>query len=231
MHAFYIPTLLPTIKQLFLSEEESKHACRVMRLTIGDLIELLDGKGGRYEAKIISDHPKKCEVEVVSYTKEVEQPFDIHIAISPTKNMDRIEWFIEKATELGLTKISFIQTERSERKLMKTDRIEKIAIAAMKQSHRTYLPEIEELQSIKDFIKKYPKGGIAHCEEFLAQTVIEISTPTQFPILIGPEGDFTPNEVDLALKSGYLPIALGKTRLRTETAGLFAVTLLKTKFE
>jgi 16S rRNA (uracil1498-N3)-methyltransferase len=231
MHAFYIPTLTFTTKHLHLSEEESKHACRVMRLKMGDFVELLDGKGGRYEAKIISDHPKKCEVEVINYSKEESQSFEIHIAISPTKNADRIEWFLEKAVELGLTKLSLIQTDRGERKQMKTDRLEKIAIAAMKQSHRTYLPEIEELQSFKDFIKKYPKGGIAHCEEFLAQTVIEISTPTQFPILIGPEGDFTPNEVDLALKSEYLPIALGKTRLRTETAGLYAVSLLKSKFE
>jgi 16S rRNA (uracil1498-N3)-methyltransferase len=231
MHAFYIPTLLPTIKQLFLSEEESKHACRVMRLTIGDLIELLDGKGGRYEAKIISDHPKKCEVEVVGYTKEVKQPFDIHIAISPTKNMDRIEWFIEKATELGLTKISFIQTERSERKLMKTDRIEKIAIAAMKQSHRTYLPLIEELKPFKTFVQQYPTGGIAHCEEFSSQNILTVAIATNFPILIGPEGDFTANEVELALKSGYRQINLGKTRLRTETAGIYAVTLLKSKFE
>ena len=231
MHAFYIPSLTPLMQQLFLSEEESKHACRVMRLTIGDKIELLDGKGGRYLAKIISEHPKKCEVEIESYVKEVEQSFEIHIAISPTKNMDRIEWFIEKATELGLTKISFVQTERSERKLLKTDRIEKIAIAAMKQSHRTYLPIIGELQTFKEFITQYPIGGIAHCEEFSSQNISTVASSSNFPILIGPEGDFTPNEVDLALKSGYIPIHLGKTRLRTETAGIYAVTLLKSKFE
>jgi len=231
MHAFYIPTLLPEINHLFLSEEESKHACRVMRLKSGDLAELLDGKGGRYVAKIISDHPKKCEVEVINYKKELPQPFEIHIAISPTKNADRIEWFLEKAIELGLTKLSLIQTERGERKQMKTDRLEKIAIAAMKQSHRTYLPEIEELQSFKDFISKHPKGGIAHCEEFKSQSLSEIAYSIGFPILIGPEGDFTPVEIQIALNSGYKPIALGKTRLRTETAGLYAVTLLKGKFE
>lgn len=231
MHSFYIPSLNPSIKQLFLSEEESKHACRVMRLAMGDTIELLDGKGGRYIAKIIADHPKKCEVTVESFTKEIKQSFEIHIAISPTKNMDRIEWFVEKATELGLTKISFIQTERSERKLLKTDRIEKIVIAAMKQSHRTYLPIIEELKSFKEFLKEYPIGGIAHCEKFSSQNITNVASVSNFPILIGPEGDFTPNEVDLALKSGYIPINLGKTRLRTETAGMYAVTLLKSKFE
>jgi 16S rRNA (uracil1498-N3)-methyltransferase len=231
MHAFYIPTLLPEIKHLFLSEEESKHACRVMRLNTGDLVELLDGKGGRYEAKILSDHPKKCEVEVVKYKKELQQPFDIHIAIAPTKNADRIEWFLEKAVELGLTKLSLIQTDRGERKQMKIDRLEKIAVAAMKQSHRTYLPEIKELQSFKDFIKKYPKGGIAHCEEFQSQSITEMVPPSDFPILIGPEGDFTMSEIQMALNSGYNTIALGKTRLRTETAGLYAVTLLKSKFE
>lgn len=231
MHAFYIPTLSPEINHLFLSEEESKHACRVMRLTIGNLVELLDGKGGRYEAKIVSDHPKKCEVVVINYNKELPQPFDIHIAIAPTKNADRIEWFLEKAIELGLTKLSLIQTDRGERKQMKTDRLEKIAIAAMKQSRRTYLPDIEQLQSFKDFIKKYPKGGIAHCEEFKSQSLTEVVEHINFPILIGPEGDFTQNEIQNALNSGYISLALGKTRLRTETAGLYAVTILKSKFE
>jgi 16S rRNA (uracil1498-N3)-methyltransferase len=231
MHAFYIATLTSQLKSIYLNEEESKHACRVMRLTMGDSVELLDGRGGRYKAKIVSDHPKKCEVEITEYKFEQQHPFEIHLAIAPTKNADRIEWLIEKATELGLTKLSLIQTDRSERKLMKSDRLEKIAIAAMKQSHRTYLPIIEPLQSFKEFITKYPKGGIAHCEEFASQNLLSVADPLNFPVLIGPEGDFSTNEVEMALKSGYVPLTLGKTRLRTETAGLYAVTLLKCKFE
>lgn len=231
MHSFYIPSLSPDSKSLFLNEEESKHACRVMRLENGDNIELLDGRGGKYTAEIIQNHPKRCEVKVIEYLFEESQSFEIHIAIAPTKNADRIEWFLEKAVELGLTKLSLIQTDRSERKAMKVDRLEKIAVAAMKQSHRTYLPQIEELQSFKSFIEKNPKGGIAHCEEFMKENLFELGQKTSFPILIGPEGDFTKSEVELALKSGYVPVALGKTRLRTETAGLYAVTLLKSKFE
>jgi 16S rRNA (uracil1498-N3)-methyltransferase len=231
MHSFYISTLSPENKSVFLSEEESKHACRVIRLENGYKIELLDGRGGKYIAEIIQNHPKRCEVQVVDYQLEEEQPFEIHIAIAPTKNADRIEWFLEKAVELGLTKLSLIQTDRSERKVIKIDRLEKIAVAAMKQSHRTYLPVIEELQSFKSFLEKYPTGGIAHCEEFQKENIHEIGKEVDFPILIGPEGDFTKAEVELAIKTGYVPVSLGKTRLRTETAGLYAVTLLKSKLE
>ena len=231
MHLFYLPTLTSSNKEVTLSEEESKHACRVLRLKVNDTITLLDGVGGTYEAKILDDNPKRCHVSIVAYSKDEEPFFENHIAIAPTKNMDRLEWFVEKATELGVTHISLILCEHSERKVVKLDRIEKIVVSASKQSKRTYFPIVNELVTFTQFLKTYPNGAIAHCEENDKNTLDQVALTQNYPVLIGPEGDFSLKEIEMAKSSGYVFVTLGKTRLRTETAGLYACMALKHKFE
>lgn len=222
MNLFYIPEIKPNTKQITLSEEESKHACRVLRMKVGDKMELLDGRGGTYLAEIVSDHPKHCTVEIQKYTFEEKPKSEIHIAIAPTKNNDRMEWFVEKTTELGITEITFLLCANSERKVLKLDRFEKILIAAMKQSKRKYLPQLNDLVSFKEFIEQNPKGGIAHCEDDQKNELSSVFKSENYPILIGPEGDFNLEEIVLAKQSGYDFLSLGKNRLRTETAGLYA---------
>lgn len=231
MHLFYLPELRPQIKSCILSEEESKHACRVLRLKMGDEIELLDGIGGRYVAEIKDDNPKRCVVDILSVEVSTIPKYEIHIAIAPTKNMDRIEWFVEKATELGATKITFLKCDRSERKAINLERIEKIAMAAMKQSKRTFLPIIEPLVTFSNFVETNNNGVMAHCENDEKESIVSFVKPTNLPVLIGPEGDFTKDEILLAKKYGYKFVTLGETRLRTETAGLYAVMLLKNALE
>jgi 16S rRNA (uracil1498-N3)-methyltransferase len=191
----------------------------------------LDGKGGIYSAEINDDNPKRCRLEILSVSIEPPSDYEIHIAIAPTKNMDRIEWFVEKATELGITRISFVKCDRSERKVLNLERIEKIVVAAMKQSKRTYLPTIEPLVTFSSFIEKHKDGALAHCETDAKEPLVAHLRPVNFPVLIGPEGDFSKEEIFLAKENGYQFITLGKTRLRTETAGLYAVTLLKNALE
>ena len=147
MNLFYIPEITPALSEINLSEEESKHACRVLRLKKGDQLTVLDGKGSSYLAQIIDDHAKHCKIQIITHTQEPKSDKEIHIAIAPTKNMDRIEWFIEKATELGVTEITFLLCSNSERKQIKLERIEKILVAAMKQSKRTFIPKLNELIS------------------------------------------------------------------------------------
>jgi len=221
MAQFYAPNLQITDTSYFLTEEESKHCIRVLRMQVDDSLELINGKGLLFQVIIIEAHPKKCAVKVLSVVQMPAPKKEIHIAIAPTKNMDRMEWFVEKAGEIGLTKLSLIKCHNSERKVCNLERMQKIAIAAMKQSKQYYLPEIEELISFNTFLAKYPKGMIAHCYQ---EEKTEIATATQTgPLLIGPEGDFSKEELALALKSGYLPVSLGENRLRTETAALLGV--------
>ncbi|MFN5984387.1 MAG: RsmE family RNA methyltransferase [Fluviicola sp.] len=222
MRRFYIPDLTTDSIQI-LPEEESKHIVRVLRMKIGDQLLLLNGKGLIVEAEISDEHPKKCQVKVLNSKTLVREDGGVHLAIAPTKNLDRIEWLTEKIVEIGATKLSFIQTENSERVNLKRERIERIAISALKQAKHDFLLEIEDLISFKDFIKKYPTGSIAHCIESEKKSIEEVIVSNR--ILIGPEGDFTQKEVDLALESGYEALNLGTARLRTETAGLVAVTL------
>lgn len=222
MRRFYIPDLTTDSTQL-LPEEESKHIVRVLRMKTGDHLLLLNGKGLIIEAEILDEHPKKCQVKVLNSKTLVREDGGVHLAIAPTKNLDRIEWLTEKIVEIGVTKLSFIQTENSERVNLKRERIERIAISALKQAKHDFLLEIEDLISFKDFIKKYPTGSIAHCIESEKKSIEEVNVSNR--ILIGPEGDFTQKEVDFALESGYEALNLGTARLRTETAGLVAVTL------
>jgi 16S rRNA (uracil1498-N3)-methyltransferase len=223
MHLFYDPTIDILAKTHILNEEESKHACKVMRLVIGNEIAILNGKGVEFIAKIVEAHPKHCKVEIISKTEELKPNYDLHIAIAPTKIIDRIEWFLEKATEIGITEITPLICSNSERKIIKEERLEKILIAAMKQSKRLFLPKLNPLTEISSFIKQHPKGLIAHCYEGDKASISEVFETKNSPILIGPEGDFSMKEVEIALNSGYKTITLGKNRLRTETAGLYAV--------
>lgn len=222
MHLFYDPTLSRTDKLFCLSEDESKHACKVMRLKEGDSILLINGLGDEFTAIITDAHPKKCALEIVSVRSEEKPPYAIHIAIAPTKNSDRLEWFIEKATEIGVTEITLLACDKSERKVQKRERLEKILVSAIKQSKRLFLPQLNEIVSTTQFIETHPNGLIAHCYD---ETKVSIQTAFQTnncPILIGPEGDFSLKEVEAAQKHGYKTIHLGENRLRTETAGLYA---------
>lgn len=222
MRSFYDPNIEINSESHVLSEEESAHACRVLRLKNGDLIEILDGKGNSVECEIQEAHPKKCLVLIKKVNSSQKPTSWIHIAIAPTKNMDRIEWFCEKATEMGIMEITLLQCKNNERKHVKLDRLEKILVSAMKQSKRTYLPLLNDMIGFEKFVAQHPKGLIAHC---YTQEKMELRPELQkemVPILIGPEGDFTENEVALALKSGYKGLNLGINRLRTETAALYA---------
>ena len=204
-----------------------------MRLKEGDAIKILNGKGTEFTAEINLAHAKHCEVTITEEFSEKKPNQEIHIAVAPTKMMERLEWFLEKATEIGVTEISLILCANSERKIVKEERLEKILIAAMKQSKRLFLPKLNSLSPLKTFLEHYPNGLIAHCEEENKETISTIFRQTNCPILIGPEGDFNLDEIKLAKEANYKAISLGKNRLRTETAALFAVTeaqLLLNKF-
>ncbi|MFM7661637.1 MAG: RsmE family RNA methyltransferase, partial [Bacteroidota bacterium] len=217
MHRFYTPELTIDFSHLTLSEQESKHAVQVMRLQNEQKIELFNGQGLSAIATGIDNHPKRCSVRIDQKNEHPEGK-PIHIAIAPTKNMERLEWFIEKATEIGITEISLIICQNSERRDVKTERLEKILISAVKQSGRYFLPKITGPIKWKDFLNHYPTGLIAHCREG-EKMRIETSFQNKV-IVIGPEGDFTVEEIELALTTGYVPITLGENRLRTETAAL-----------
>jgi 16S rRNA (uracil1498-N3)-methyltransferase len=228
MHCFYEPDL--SGDSVLLSEEESKHAVRVLRLSAGDQVELLDGKGTRAVAEVSDDHPKRCVLTIISRSSEpTGRNFRLHIAVAPTKNTDRIEWCVEKATEIGIDEITFLECEHSERNTVKIERIEKVAISAMKQSQQSHLPKINELTSFRDFISTCNADIklIAHCVDSERKDLRDFSfTNKTVAILVGPEGDFSNDEINLALQSGFQPVIFGKTRLRTETAAVYAVTLV-----
>jgi 16S rRNA (uracil1498-N3)-methyltransferase len=228
MHLFYTPSV-SNIEIFTLSEEESKHCARVLRLTVGSKIVLIDGKGGWYNAVITDDNAKRCVVKILDTKKEVgKKNFNLHIAIAPTKNNDRIEWFVEKATETGINEVSLIECKNSERVTVKTERLEKVAISAIKQSLKAYLPSINEIIIFKRFIESTNnfKGQkfIAHCNEARSKTHLKTlyTKGEDVLVLIGPEGDFTSDEVQLALNNDFKEITLGQSRLRSETAALYA---------
>ncbi|PWK20229.1 16S rRNA (uracil1498-N3)-methyltransferase [Arcicella aurantiaca] len=224
MNIFYEPNIKQTLK---LNEEESRHAIKVLRLSAGDLLNVVDGKGGFFTCQIKTPHEKKCEIKIVEEKLNFGvRDFYIHLIIAPTKNLDRIEWMVEKCVEIGINEISFIQTRYSERKEIKTVRIEKIAVGAMKQSLKAFLPKINEMISWKEFLKKDISENqkmIAHLEEGDRKLIQQIAQPKgKYAILIGPEGDFNEEEIKQAIEKGFAPVTLGESRLRTETAGLVA---------
>ena len=223
MHIFYTPDI--TQNTYTLNEEESKHCVRVLRLGVGAIVNLVDGKGGFYTAEITSDNPKKVSLSIL----KVEEDFHkrnhyLHVAVAPTKNIDRLEWFLEKATELGIDEITPIITDRSERRVVKEDRLNKVITSAVKQSIKAYHPKLNDAISFDAFLKEPFEGEklIAHCiDQGEKQFISKLVSPYQkYLILIGPEGDFTPEEVNLALNKGFKALTLGDNRLRTETAAL-----------
>jgi 16S rRNA (uracil1498-N3)-methyltransferase len=222
MRLFYDEHIAPTATTHTLSEEESKHIVRVLRLEKGQEIGILDGKGRLFTCEINDAHPKRCMLNIVNIDLAEALPHEIHIAVGPTKQMERIEWFVEKATEIGITEISLIDCDNGERAKINIDRLVKKAVSAMKQSHRTFLPKINELQKLSDFIEANPNGLIAHCYENEKNDFSDVFESTNCPILIGPEGDFSQKEIEKALENGYKTITLGPNRLRTETAALYA---------
>lgn len=222
MRRFYDPNITPNQSSFTLSEEESKHVCKVLRMGKGDHLEIVNGRGDVFTTTIINDHHKRCEVTIDNFFHEEAPSFDIHIAIAPTKMNDRMEWFIEKATELGVTEITLLLCSNSERKQIKLDRFEKILVSAMKQSKRLHLPKLNDLVTFSDFIQTHTNGLIASCYEDEKFSIRESFELKNCPILIGPEGDFTIDEYNLAKSNGYKSITLGENRLRTETAGLYA---------
>lgn len=222
MNLFYAPHIDTKTQQHVLSEQESKHICKVLRMQVGNLIGLLNGKGLLATTQITDANPKKCILNILDFQQEEASKQHIHIAICPTKMNDRLEWFVEKATEIGVTEISFILSKNSERTKIKFERFQNIAISAMKQSQRLYLPVLHQLMSVKEFIQKHDNGFIAHCYPSVEKLNLLNVYDFKSPILIGPEGDFTQEECVLAEQKSYTFIDLGKNRLRTETAGLVA---------
>ncbi len=223
MHVFYTPDIDICPE---LPEEESAHAVRVLRLQPGDEVMLTDGKGNFYRAEISAATNKRCLVSLVETIPQA--PLwngHLHIALAPTKNMDRTEWFAEKATEIGFDELTFLNCRFSERKVIKTERIAKILVSAIKQSLKARLPRLNEMADFRKFVTRPFSGQkfIAHCypgDKPLLKEVIHADEDAL--VLIGPEGDFSEEEVQLAIANGFIPISLGKSRLRTETAALVA---------
>ena len=221
---FYAPDCKMQYSDYTLSELESKHCIKVLRKVNGDEIELVNGIGGQFECVIIDDHYKKCKVKIMKHTHHEPQEKELHIAMAIPKSSERLEWFLEKATELGITKLSLINCTNSERRTINQNRLEKIVISALKQSKRFYLPKIENPIPFLKFIENEPNGYIGHCYEGNKTHAKSISQSAL--ILIGPEGDFSIQEVEEAKQSGYIEIELSENRLRTETAALSAVFYL-----
>ncbi len=226
MNTFYLKDVKNGCNHL--NDVESRHCAQVLRHQVGDEIELLDGKGGAFHARLTRVHKKKCELEVISESISPPKQFFIHLAIAPTKSIDRIEWMVEKLCEIGVDKITFIETEHSERRMLKIDRLEKKAISALKQSKNRFKTQLNELQSFENLISevKIKNRWIAHVDP--AHSYLgELANPkTDTLIIIGPEGDFSKAEVEVAKEKGFIPISLGHSTLRTETAGLLACHLI-----
>ena len=229
MYLFYCPNIETSQT---LSEEESAHCVRVLRYSAGDEILITDGKGTTYTARITNPHPKHCDFEILSSEKqEPHHNFHLHIAVAPTKNIERMEWAIEKCVEIGVDEITPLLCRFSERKQLRTDRLEKIILSAAKQSLTPYLPVLHELTPYEEFVKvqsdkvQCTKGQnfIAHCyKEDKRVLKNEIERGRDVLVLIGPEGDFSEQEVKDALSAGFIPVSLGNSRLRTETAAVVA---------
>ena len=225
MQLFYAPDIMPPLHTL--GEEESKHCVRVLRLRSGGRIHITDGRGNLFCCEITDDNPKRCTVRVVSTEEGFEKmPYALTVAVAPTKNVDRYEWFAEKATEIGVDRITPVLTDRCERRTLRIDRILRVVTGAMKQSLKAYLPRVDSPMPLRELLELPCAGSrlIAHCEESGNRTPLgEAFGPReQVLILIGPEGDFSSDEIRSALDSGFRAVSLGRSRLRTETAGVVA---------
>jgi len=213
----------------FLDREESRHCVKVLRKKTGDLIHITDGKGVFYQAQLTELNPRKCLFKVLSSESSKKNNYNIHIAIAPTKHSDRIEWFVEKAVEIGVDKISFIQTSYSERKTINLDRIRKKAVSAMKQSVRSFLPELESMEKLSFFLNSEMGSHkyIAHLEGETTESLEHLANPGNcYLILVGPEGGFSDEEISMVKNKQFKVVKIGDHRLRTETAGIVACTIL-----
>lgn len=225
MQLFYNPTLTESTTTFTFSKEESKHIIRVLRKKEGDTLHITNGKGFAFIGKITLADQKKCIVTIVEQTFQKPRNYRLHLAVALTKMNDRYEWFLEKATEIGVDIITPIICDHSERKVIKAERFEKIIQSAMKQSLNYYLPELRPVISFSDFIQEHTNDYlfIAHCENYKKVSLKQsIEAQQNSTILIGPEGDFSTKEIQMALNKNYQAVALGETRLRTETAAIVA---------
>lgn len=225
MQLFYNPDIDETTESFYFDKEESRHIIKVLRKKDSDILYVTNGLGLLFETEITLASDNKCIVDVLSIKKSDEPKFRLHLAVAPTKMNDRFEWFLEKATEIGIQEITPIICDRSERKVINLERFEKIILSAMKQSNETFLPKLNEAISFKEFIKQKNEGLqlIAHCEETDKKSLKDVLKPNEnVTLLIGPEGDFSEKEIALALENTYQPVTLGNTRLRTETAAIVA---------
>lgn len=229
---FFVPD---AAHQTELPADEAMHALRVLRLKGGDEIFLMDGVGNYYRAQVTIAATHHCYYEILEHLpQEPEWTGHLHLAIAPTKMMERMEWFAEKATEIGVDEISFLNCKFSERRLLKMPRMEKIVISAVKQSHKAWNPVLHEMMPFKDFIRQPREGRkfIAHCYDQIPRTYLfdelrQSAAPEELTVMIGPEGDFSIDEVKEAVEAGYQSVHLGTSRLRTETAGLSAVMMMR----
>lgn len=235
MQLFYNPNITKASKNFTFDKTESRHIVKVLRKKTGDQLFITDGSGNLYTSEIAIAHEKNCSVTVINIETKVKPwNYYLHMAIAPTKNNDRFEWFLEKATEIGIDEITPILCNRSERKTIKTERLNKILESAMKQSLKFQLPKLNTLTSFSDFIKNNSNSDnlyIAHCEDAVKNSLkskLESfgSSNSKITILIGPEGDFSTSEIQSAIHNSFQPISLGESRLRTETAGIVAVHTL-----
>ena len=230
MELFFHPDLTETHTEVTLIDEEAKHIVRSLRKIEGDTLQICNGKGTLFTTKIIESNAKRCRVQVIGYEHTKPIAPHVHLAVSPTKNDARIEWFLEKAAELGINEISFLVCSRTEKPFIKIARYQNIVASAMKQSGQTYLTQINEPRKFSEFVAQNfdAQKRIAHCLPSQKAALLQNTDATQNSLLlIGPEGDFTAAELGLATECGYLPVGLGGTRLRTETAALVGCTLLR----
>jgi 16S rRNA (uracil1498-N3)-methyltransferase len=225
MQLFYYKDIDRNTESFTFDKEESRHIIKVLRKKENDILHVTNGDGILFTTRIIFPGDNRCTVEVVEVKETSRPPYKLHLAVAPTKMNERFEWFLEKATEIGISEITPIICEHSERKSIKNERFDKIILAAMKQSKQMFLPLLNEAVNYKEFVST-PKRGqrfIAHCEETNKQSLADsIERNSDVLIMIGPEGDFSEKEIEIALTNNFLPVSLGNTRLRTETAAVVA---------
>ena len=225
MQLFYNPNINETTESFSFDKEESKHIVKVLRKKDADILFVTNGLGLLFKTEITLASDNKCTVQILAVEKAETSKFRLHLAVAPTKMNDRYEWFLEKATEIGIHEITPIICDRSERKVINKERFEKILLTAMKQSNVLFLPKLNESITFKEFVKRKNSGMqfIAHCEQTDKKTLKSLIKPGEnVTLLIGPEGDFSEKEIALAVENNFIPVSLGNTRLRTETAAIVA---------
>ena len=233
MNLFYQNNLLDTAKSVVFDKDESRHLQKVLRYKEGDEVSITNGLGDLFTATLVEVNQKQCRATIIDFKKVLPAPYYLHLAVAPTKNNDRFEWFLEKATEIGVTEITPIICDHSERKVVKPERFEKIIESAMKQSLKLYKPKLNTATTFSEFNKlPFPKNSkkyIAHCQNSTKNLLYNTCKPGESSvILIGPEGDFSYKEIEFSINNDFIPISLGESRLRTETAAIVACSTVYT---